>query len=150
MNVQTRKDCPICSDTGWRPIEKDGLRAVEICDCRRQQRDRRLLERARIPRRYRLCDFESFEVLPVNVLPGSKESLFFALGKARRFVEDYPLPEKEKGKRRLISGAPGCGQDSPRGRHWRGTDERRASSVLRIRSTPFKLQEISRLTPTGG
>ena len=28
MNVQTSKNCPICGGTGWRPLEKDGLRAV--------------------------------------------------------------------------------------------------------------------------
>ena len=106
MNVQAKKDCPICGGTGWRPVEKDGLRAVEKCDCRRQQRDQRLLERARIPRRYRQCDFTSFEVLPVNVLPGSKESLFFALGKARSFVEDYPVAKKGL----LFLGKPGVGK----------------------------------------
>ncbi len=101
MKVQTNKDCPICGGTGWRPLEKDGLRAVEICDCRRQQRDRRLLERARIPRRYRECDFDHFDVLSE-----SKESLFFALGKARHFVEDYPSAKKGL----LFLGTPGVGK----------------------------------------
>ena len=100
MNVPTRKNCPVCGGTGWRPVEKDGLRAVEICDCRRQQRDQRLLERARIPRRYHPCDFENLNVLQ------EQESLYFAAGKARRFVEDYPLIEKGL----LFLGVPGVGK----------------------------------------
>ncbi len=100
MKGQTSKNCPTCGGTGWRPLEKDGLRAVEICDCRRQQRDRRLLERARIPRRYSQCDFDGLNVLR------EQESLYFAVGKARRFVEDYPLVEKGL----LFLGNPGVGK----------------------------------------
>ena len=100
MNVPTRKNCPVCDGTGWRPVEKEGLRAVEICDCRRQQRDQRLLEHARIPRRYHTCDFEGLNVLQ------EQESLYFAAGKARRFVADYPLVEKGL----LFLGPPGVGK----------------------------------------
>ncbi len=102
MNVQAKQDCPICGGTGWRPVEKDGLRAVAICDCRHQQRDRRLLERARIPRRYRQCDFESFA--------GHNESLQNAKVKAQGFVREYPSLDSDKGKGLLFLGDPGVGK----------------------------------------
>src|ERR1035437_2275955 len=96
------KDCPLCSGTGWRPIEKDGLRTVAVCDCRKSQRDEEWwMDRARIPRRHRHCDFGNFEVLEE-----SKDSLFYALGRARRFVEEYPLIEKGL----LFLGNPGVGK----------------------------------------
>ncbi len=104
MNVQTSKNCPICGGTGWRPLEKDGLRAVEICDCRRQQRDRRLLERARIPRRYSQCDFESFGFY-------DNQSLQNAVVKANGFVREYPpVDDHDKGRGLFFLGNPGVGK----------------------------------------
>ena len=29
--------CPLCDDTGWKPIEIDGVRRVVRCGCWRQQ-----------------------------------------------------------------------------------------------------------------
>jgi hypothetical protein len=28
-------DCPQCEGTGWRPIEREGVRSMEVCPCRR-------------------------------------------------------------------------------------------------------------------
>ncbi|MBI4460527.1 MAG: ATP-binding protein [Acidobacteria bacterium] len=96
----TSKECPLCSGTGWLPIEKKGERAVEVCQCRRQPRDEAsLLDRARIPRRYRECDFEHFFDL-------GNPSLQMALVKAKGFAEQYPLTEKGL----LLLGNPGVGK----------------------------------------
>lgn len=99
MEVNTTTHCPLCEGTGWRPAEKQGLRVVEVCECRVQQRDRQADERARIPPRYRQCDFEHFFDL-------GNPSLQMALVKARGFVEQYPLVEKGL----LFVGNPGVGK----------------------------------------
>ncbi len=26
-------DCPLCDNTGWAPLEADGIRRVKRCDC---------------------------------------------------------------------------------------------------------------------
>lgn len=60
-----RADCPKCGGTGWRTEETIGakgvVRAAVLCDCAGADRAERLLERARIPKRYQHCDFENFE-----------------------------------------------------------------------------------------
>lgn len=91
-----RENCPNCSGTGWRVIERPGptgearrvaangvpigregaglgsepdtISANEVknvwavpCDCTVGDRHSRILERARLPRRYLHCNFESFD-----------------------------------------------------------------------------------------
>lgn len=80
-----RDDCPTCSGTGWKVVEQpgsnqearafapaDGARAGSAagepktvwavpCDCTVGDRHSRILERARLPKRYQHCNFESFE-----------------------------------------------------------------------------------------
>jgi DNA replication protein DnaC len=99
MPQKTETDCAICDGTGWRPVEKGGVRAVEACGCRMQPREESWwLERARIPTRYWQCDFESFY--------GLNESLQMARLKAQGFVEQYPLVDKGI----LFLGIPGVGK----------------------------------------
>lgn len=99
------KDCPQCGGSGWRPVVRDGLRAVESCGCRQQQRDEKWwMDRAGIPRRYRHCDFDTLRLKDAS---GERiDSLFLAAGRARRFVEEYPM--REKGL--LFLGNPGVGK----------------------------------------
>src|ERR1700728_3686788 len=75
-----RADCPICQGSGWKVVERttEGARAVASdrrgastgapktvwaipCDCTTDDRAGRTLGRARVPERYRHCDFESYE-----------------------------------------------------------------------------------------
>lgn len=80
-----RSDCPNCSGTGWKVVEQpgsnqearafaaaDGARAGSAagepktvwavpCDCTVGDRHSRILERARLPKRYQHCNFESFD-----------------------------------------------------------------------------------------
>ncbi len=80
-----RTDCPLCSGTGWRLVERvdanePAERVVERknarpgvsldapkltwavpCDCTGQDRAAQTLVRARIPRRYEHCDFDNFD-----------------------------------------------------------------------------------------
>ena len=60
------------------------LQKATRCDCQLRQHGARLIEQARIPKRYEHCDFENFE----------HEGTFKVLGMpftmARKFVEEYP------------------------------------------------------------
>src|SRR5207245_1525796 len=82
--IMAQSQCPLCSGTGWRLIErvdanqkaerviqrKDATPGASVgppkltwavpCDCSQADRAIRSLARARIPRRYEHCDFESF------------------------------------------------------------------------------------------
>ncbi|HET8636239.1 MAG TPA: DNA replication protein DnaC, partial [Acidobacteriaceae bacterium] len=54
--------CPKCDGMGMVVARlADGRFAAEACECRHQLRADALLERARIPKRYQHCLFESYE-----------------------------------------------------------------------------------------
>lgn len=78
-----RKDCPHCGGTGWRPVERDGVRLVTRCECEKSQHSESLLKSAQIPRRYEHCDFESFDTRP-------DPSLRIAKVYSQKLVEEYP------------------------------------------------------------
>src|SRR5689334_14795152 len=75
--------CPVCEGTGWKKLS--GERRVTRCDCRVQARAQRLLQLARIPKRYEHCELSNFEV------EGSLRGLASARMLATRFVEEYPV-----------------------------------------------------------
>jgi DNA replication protein DnaC len=73
-------DCPHCQGSGWKVVERsaEGAQALSAdksgpsvgepklvwavpCDCTTGDRSERALARARVPERYRHCDFENFE-----------------------------------------------------------------------------------------
>ena len=78
--------CPVCDDTGWKPVEEEGIRRVIRCECWRRQAGSSRLAEARIPRRYRHCTLESFQ--------SYNESLREAVQHARCFIEEYPATER--------------------------------------------------------
>jgi DNA replication protein DnaC len=81
--AMARADCPVCGGSGWKVVERtvEGAQpvpggqsagrektAVETntvwavpCDCTAVDRTERMLARARVPERYRHCDFENFD-----------------------------------------------------------------------------------------
>jgi len=71
--------CQFCFGTGTRL--EPGKGAI-ICDCRRSNRAGRSLDAARIPPRFRECDFHNY--YPKN------DSQYFAHNFASRLVEEYP------------------------------------------------------------
>jgi DNA replication protein DnaC len=82
--------CPICDDTRWKPVESDaagGVRRVVRCECWQGEHTRRLFDEARIPARYRRCDFENFQVYP-------NEKLTNAVTAVRRFADAFPNSPK--------------------------------------------------------
>jgi DNA replication protein DnaC len=73
-------DCPHCQGSGWKVVERttEGAQALSAdksgpsvgepklvwavpCDCTAGDRSERALARARVPERYRHCDFENYE-----------------------------------------------------------------------------------------
>ena len=91
--------CPICDDTGWRRVERDGRVAVTRCDCRRENLGARLIAEAHIPRRYHHCDLGAF-------LTYGNSSLDRAVAAARTLAEEFPVMERGL----FLLGPPGVGK----------------------------------------
>ena len=91
--------CPHCNGTGWRSQEVDGVRRVERCDCWRQQVTTTLLSKAKIPSRYRKCDFTTFVTYP-------NEQLLRTVKKAHEFAEAFPIVDRGM----VFIGPPGVGK----------------------------------------
>jgi DNA replication protein DnaC len=90
-------DCPQCSGTGWRLVPADGpdssARVAVRCECSALDRDTRLLERARVPKRYEHCDLNNFETDTLSESPNAAtwdRSLQTAKVIVQGFVRDYP------------------------------------------------------------
>jgi DNA replication protein DnaC len=97
--------CPICEGSGLRVVERaSGMRVAEPCSCRAERRTTRLLEQARIPRRYAHCTLEEY----VPNYSGNNSSLSAALLQARNFVRAYPLETAGNGL--LLTGSIGVGK----------------------------------------
>jgi DNA replication protein DnaC len=91
--------CPLCDDTGWKPVDVNGVRRVERCDCWRDGLTAKLLDQARVPPRYRKCDLDSFVIYP-------NEKLTMAVRQARRFADEFPVITKGL----CLIGPPGIGK----------------------------------------
>jgi DNA replication protein DnaC len=100
---QDSTNCPICDGTGWKTISAPGeVNRVSRCDCKIHERNRRLFEKARIPKRYAHCTLAGFE----TAFESPNDSLAGARLAAVRFVENYPLQKKGL----LITGPVGTGK----------------------------------------
>jgi DNA replication protein DnaC len=91
--------CSICDDTGWKPIEVDGVRRVTRCDCWRAKVGESLMTAARIPGRYQRCDLDTFITYP-------NEKLLSAVQRARKFADEFPVVDKGL----FFVGPPGIGK----------------------------------------
>src|SRR6266516_4577667 len=107
------ESCTLCRGTGWKLVPRPDGAAGSVavpCDCGMQERAERVMERARIPKRYEHCDFESY----VTDLADGKvwttqhaQSLKQAKLVAQGFIRDYP-GASEKGL--LLMGPSGVGK----------------------------------------
>jgi DNA replication protein DnaC len=77
--------CGRCFGTGQEVVPGRGARR---CKCRRAEDRRRLVEAARIPRRYQRCTLEQFRPAPGN------GSHLRAYGYAYELAKSYPTPER--------------------------------------------------------
>jgi DNA replication protein DnaC len=91
--------CVRCDGTGWRPVERDGVRRVERCECWRETFASKLVGETRIPPRYARCDLDNFVLYP-------NERLITAVAKAKRFAEAFPAVQKGL----CLIGPPGIGK----------------------------------------
>ncbi len=95
-----REDCALCRGTGWKLVaRKDGTpgNMAVACECGMEQRAGVVMERARIPKRYEHCDFESYVV---DLADGKTwtaqhdQSLKNAKLTVQGFLSSYPATEK--------------------------------------------------------
>jgi DNA replication protein DnaC len=91
-----REDCPLCKGTGWKLVpRKDGAagQMAVACECGMEERAEKVMERARVPKRYEHCDFESYVTDLADGKTYTSEHCA-ALKKAKlmvqAFVRDYP------------------------------------------------------------
>jgi DNA replication protein DnaC len=87
-----------------RIVDEGGAMMARPCECRVERRVSRMLERARIPKRYEHCSLDSFE----PGYGGATQSLQAGLLRARQFVEGYPLETAGTGL--LLTGSIGVGK----------------------------------------
>jgi DNA replication protein DnaC len=90
--------CPLCEDTGWKPVEGDDVRRVVRCDCWRENVGRQRLADSRIPKRYHHCTIANFAAY--------NASLERAAAEARRTAEVFPAA----GMGLFLEGPPGVGK----------------------------------------
>lgn len=98
--------CPHCEGTGWKTLERDGVSAVERCECALSERVHRLEEKANIPPLYRDSSFDNFSTLPDN--PIVNRVLSTAVVTARSYAREFPSPAGMQGL--LFIGDPGTGK----------------------------------------
>jgi DNA replication protein DnaC len=111
-STMTLENCQLCHGTGWKLVARpDGAGKFAVaCDCGTGERAALTMNRARIPKRYEHCDFESY----VTDLADGKvwttqhaQSLKQAKLVAQGFIRDYP-GASEKGL--LLMGQSGVGK----------------------------------------
>jgi DNA replication protein DnaC len=96
--------CPLCDDTGWKPVEEKGVRRVVRCDCWRDQIGQRRLAESNIPKRYQHCTLANFTAY--------NESLERALDNARRVPDRFAAARsrEQQGRGIFMEGPPGVGK----------------------------------------
>jgi len=98
-------NCPLCTGTGFRIVERSGLTAASKCDCGTEQRAERLIDGAKIPSNYRGATLANFDVPQDN--PIAKTTLGGALLQAKAFARDFP---SDSPPGLLFIGEPGAGK----------------------------------------
>jgi DNA replication protein DnaC len=131
-----RADCPICQGSGWKVVERSAEGAQPLstdrpggrggepkmvwavpCDCTMGDKTERVLAKARVPDRYRHCDFENFETdneienVSREQLAGWNRSLAQAKLIVQRFAEEFsPVREMQSDQGLLLMGPCGAGK----------------------------------------
>lgn len=90
--------CEFCDDTGWKPLDDNGVRRVVRCDCKRAEVGQLRLASANIPKRYQHCTIANFTAY--------NEKLQNAAGGAAKLAEEFPVTAKGL----FLEGQPGVGK----------------------------------------
>jgi len=96
--------CPLCDDTGWKPVEENAVRRVVRCECWREQVGLTRLADSNIPKRYQHCTLANFRAY--------NESLQRALEAATLLTDRFPTAStrEQLGRGLFLDGAPGVGK----------------------------------------
>ena len=111
-----RADCPNCEGSDWKVVERttEGAQALAAdrpgagagepkmvwavpCDCTTGDKTERALQRARVPERYRHCDFENYETdndienVSREQMAAWNRSLAQAKLMVQRFADEFPV-----------------------------------------------------------
>ena len=87
-------NCPHCDGTAWKPVDRDGVKAVERCSCFQHNQRESLSEHASIPGRFRDADFDNFSPGSPGKNPIAHEALIKVMLGARAYARGYPaLPQ---------------------------------------------------------
>lgn len=130
-----RADCPLCNGSGWRTVERPtevvqqsesanrnsdaGAKPVWAvpCDCTSGDRAERALAKARVPERYRHCDFSNYETDNEHEGPSRADvdawnrSLTQAKLVVERFANEFsPICELQNEQGLLLMGPCGVGK----------------------------------------
>jgi DNA replication protein DnaC len=134
-----RADCPTCGGSGWKLVERTtaGAQAVPTeqsslpstagggsgepkmvwavpCDCTAGDRSERVFVRARVPERYRHCDFENYDtdLYEHGSAKAWNDSIKQAKMIVQRFSDEYMPPTPETGFEQglLLMGPCGVGK----------------------------------------
>ena len=135
-SVMARTDCLICQGSGWKVVERttEGAQALSAdkpgastgepkmvwaipCDCTAGDRTDRALAKARVPERYRHCDFASYETdndienVPREQVSAWNRSLAQAKIIVQRFAQEFsPVREVQSEHGLLLMGPCGVGK----------------------------------------
>jgi DNA replication protein DnaC len=90
--------CSVCDDTGWKAVDRDGVRRVVRCECWRENVGRQRLADSNIPKRYLHCTLDNFQAY--------NESLERAVQQARRVADAFPVVSRGL----FLEGQPGVGK----------------------------------------
>jgi DNA replication protein DnaC len=132
LSIMAQADCPHCQGSGWKVVERTTERAQALsadkagpsvgepklvwavpCDCTTGDRAERALARARVPERYRHCDFENYETdndienVASEQLAVFNRSLTQAKLMAQKFAQEF-TPVREHAEPGLLLMGP-CG-----------------------------------------
>ena len=105
MSAIHSEPCSLCGGTGFMILETAGASRARPCRCResaaRPDGTPALLEAARVPRRYRECEFQNFDAYGEHAF-----ALANAKSVATRYTDEYPLSDRGL----LLMGPPGVGK----------------------------------------
>ena len=109
MNEDTTPGCSECGGIGFLILVESGRSRARPCACRakvavRPEPIAAFLEQARVPPRYRDCDFQNFDACGTGTQAVSLEA---AKSLARRYADEYPLDERGG---LMFMGPPGAGK----------------------------------------
>ena len=103
--MPARPDCPSCSGTGWKEVDKGGVPAVIRCGCAEVQRQGTLLKQAGIPERFEQASFDNFRLRRDN--PIENRVLEKAMVAAKGYMREFPMSPKPG---LMLQGQPGVGK----------------------------------------